>query len=389
MARSGTRLYQGEPGYELPDPDKIGARRGTDIGDRTGFKGWPGVHTDDQYIRKWTLSLGGAGKGGLVLTTETPGRDFRCVFKVRHADSETPGTLEARIYNLKLTTANEVIKEFKSVELQAGYVNGHYGTIFQGGIKQFKRGRESAVDSYLDIFAADGDAAWNFGFLNFTLPPGTDYVKGANDQLTKAAEKHGVTKGEILLTGGIKPLLRSAVGYGDLTDEARAWTRTTGATWTIQNNKIQVLPSTQYKRGDVVVINSGTGMVGVPEVTEQGIYVQTLLNPNLYVKGRVQIDERTLNQFFLPGGGRIGSNVEASRVDPQYKAQPRYFASIANDGIYCILVIDHEGDTRGLPWYSKLTCLNVDPTDSLNPVKTAGDWVPPAGQGEVPGGAPT
>jgi hypothetical protein len=395
-----------DPGYSLPVyPNAISGTYG---------------QQHDQYLRKWTLTLGSSGSvspsvagpglptgpqgslaggagmagGGLVITTETPGYDFRMVFRIRHADSETPGTAEIRIYNLSDTTAANVIAEFDTVQLQAGYQSGHFGTIFQGQIKQYKRGRESAVDSYLDIFAADGDLALHYSLMGNgqgrTLPAGSSFADVqrsiANDLVSGSGGT--VTQGQITqpTVGGVLP--RSVVQYGMAVDEAREYARTTGTTWSIQNGQLQVMSSTAYKPGDRVVINSGTGMIGAPEVTQDGIYVTCLLNPNLYVRGLVQLDNRSLNQYFLPGGQPIAGQLpsfgpQGEAVGPTSQrfgvGPPQFFASTAWDGVYMIICIDHIGDTRGQPWYSQITCLAVDPTNPPQAsVIPGGDWQMPS-----------
>jgi len=358
--------------------------------------GWAGK-ADDQYLRKWTLSLGAStsyigGSGGAtdtgtmmdapgpmggvgdqeVITTETAGMDFRMTFKVRHADSDTPGTAEIRIYNLSNATANKYIKEFNTVVLQAGYRNGHFGRIFQGTIKQYKKGRESAVDSYLDIFAADGDVAYNYGVLNqtFRKTDTKELQKAIADSMAKAGI--GARVGHLDDTnppgtiGGIIPPARGSVAYGLATDLGRELQRDTGNQFSIQNGVIQAIKSTKYKPGDIVVINSGTGMIGVPEQTQEGITVTCLLNPNIHVKQQVRLDNKSLNQYFLPGQN-ANSTIDRSFQSTygKYAMMPQYYATIDADGIYTVLVIDHEGDTRGLPWYSHLVCLDVDPTAPL------------------------
>jgi hypothetical protein len=86
---------------------------------------------------------------------------------------------------------------------------------------------------------------------------------------------------------------RSTVLWGALYDEAVERGRTTGMTWSIQNGAIQCIGNTAYKRGDIVVLNSGTEMIGFPELTQEGLFVNCLLNPNLYIKGRAQIITRS------------------------------------------------------------------------------------------------
>jgi hypothetical protein len=334
----------------------------------------------DQYLRRWTLTLGQSGAlggtgGGTVITTETPGYDFRMVFRIRHADWTTPGTAEIRIYNLADSTAADLVNEFDTVQLQAGYITGHYGTIFQGTIKQYKRGRESAVDSYLDIFAADGDYAWNYGFLHGPYPPGTTSIQLAQKIADAAVSAGGNVRIGEMTAAPIVKAPRTVIQYGSLADEADELARTMGTTWSIQNGEIQHLNSTAYKQGEIVVINSSTGMIGAPEITNDWIYVTCLLNPNLYVRGRVQLDNKSINQYYAPGGVPI-----RPLQGTDYKSlQFRELAPIAQDGVYVILVIDHTGDTRGLPWYSHITCLTTDLSAT-----TAGQVDVPAGGWQVP-----
>ena len=44
--------------------------------------------------------------------------------------------------------------------------------------------------------------------------------------------------------------------------------------------------------------------------------------------------------------------------------QPGAFAlaTVANNGLYRVLQVDHVGDTRGQEWYSNIIGLSLDPT---------------------------
>jgi hypothetical protein len=332
------------------------------------------TYSHDQYLRKWTLSLGGSGGGSLtgtgsaggelVLTTETQGLDLRMRFDIRQADVQTPNTAIIRVYNLSDDTARSVIDEFDQVTLQAGYITGNYGVIFKGTIKQYKRGRESAIDSYLDIFAADGDQAHNEATVNKTLAAKSTLQTQA-DELRKSqqAAQPGLGVGNATpsgLPGGVLP--RGRVLYGMTADEIRTWQQNAGASWTIQDGQVEVRGLKEYSPGEVVVLTAQTGLVGVPEATQDGIHVTCFLNPAIKVRGRVQLDNSGINQYFVPGGAPVQG--QASSVFPSYTSM-NFFASPSADGTYCVLVIDYEGDTRGLPWYNKMVCLAVDSSSPL------------------------
>jgi hypothetical protein len=57
-------------------------------------------------------------------------------------------------------------------EVPARSVTGHYGIIFEGTIKQLKKGRDSPIDSYLRLYCADGDTFARYGTSNGVLPAG-------------------------------------------------------------------------------------------------------------------------------------------------------------------------------------------------------------------------
>ena len=128
-----------------------------------------------QYLRKASLIIGQAAGDALDLSA------LRFVFDVRRGDLQTPNSARVRVFNVGPMTAQRVQKEFTRLVLQAGY-EGNYGIIFDGNIKQVRRGRVSQTDTYLDITAADGDSAYNFAVVNATLAAGStsaDHVAAA------------------------------------------------------------------------------------------------------------------------------------------------------------------------------------------------------------------
>ena len=355
-----------------------GARLGTLRQDGT-------IGANDQWLRKWELTVVSSGEigragAGVTITTQEEHHDFRMTFRVRAADgAQTSPTAEIRVYNLSKETARHIIREHDRVILQAGYVTGHYGIIFTGRIKYFKVGRESAVDAYLDIFAASADELNDAWFNKSIEGPIRDPAQVEKDELKRVANEHV----KMLEDGDQAPpsakvtqlLPRDLVLYGGWKSELREWERSTFSTFHVQNDKLQILPRTAYNRGDIVVINAGTGMVGVPEVTTDGINLQCLLNPNLYVKGRVKLDNRTFNTYYVPGGnllaGQPGAQAGTARV-----GLGAFMAPITEDGVYTIISIDHSGDTRGQAWYSHLMCTHQHPDRVWDQSVTAGDWRP-------------
>lgn len=335
---------------------------------------------NDQFIRKASLFVR-TGEDFLDLS------DFRIKFETTNTDFESPNTLVIRIYNLaaqtiqnirtqisksstdflnKVNASNGIISRdsYFDVVLNAGYENGNFGIIFQGQIKQFKIGRENNKDSYLDLYAADGDYAQNNGVINQTIAPGTSIEEQtkqivanmpglAYDGLPKTMVTdavHGVNIRGKTLAGMSKAYLRNTMKKLDLS-------------WSIENGKLLAIPITGYRIGEAVEINVTTGLIGLPEQTDNGIKIKSLLNSSIRIGGLIK-----LNNNEIP---------ELTQSNPLQTLNFNSFSnnvqnvSLSKDGIYRAYSVEHEGDTRGQQWYSTIVCLAVDTTgrffDSVKP----------------------
>lgn len=292
-----------------------------------------------QYIRRCNLIVAGASGEGLDLS------GLRIKFKVKKSDAQTPNTAEIRVYNLAESTVRQIREEFTTITLQAGY-EANFGVIFAGNIKQVRFGREGGTDTYIDIAAGDGDDAYNYAVVNTTLAAGARQ----SDQIQAAAgalAQRGVGQGFIADTGA-QSLARGKVMYGMARDYLRQSAEASETTWSVQDGKLQFVKLTEVLPNQAVLLNSKTGLVGVPELTNEGVKARCLLNPLLKIGVRVKIDEADVAEAKLPSTGQTAA-VNAG-------------ASIAQDGIYRLLVVEHSGDTFGNDWYSDLVCLNVDET---------------------------
>jgi hypothetical protein len=325
------------------------------------------AYRHDQFIRKWKLTLGGIhGSSERVLTTsDKPGGvDLRMHFIIKQMDGLSPNTAEITVYNLKDETAMDVIKEFDKVILQAGYISGHFGVIFSGTIAQYKKGKESPTDTYLTIYSYDGDNFANHGSINKQVPEGTTPAQ-LHDVYRENAKSQDptITDGQVTDKGlSTAPFLRPKTIIGLGSDHVRTFDKSFSTSTSVQNGEMQRTGQREYLPSEIVILNAKTGLIGMPESTNTGIALTCLLNPSLRVRGLIQLDDKDINQFYVPGGGTASPETGfTSRVGP-YKKDPDYFAPTVRkrDGIYQIAAIDYEGDTRGLPWYCHIICFATD-----------------------------
>lgn len=297
-------------------------------------------------------------KASLIVSTGTQGLDLsnlRFTFRTRNADEQAPNTMYTRVYNLADATVKQIQKEFTTITLQAGYEGGNFGIIFQGTIKEIREGRERNVDSYIDIYAADGDAWYNFAVVSQSIAAGqtpaqiitaiqsAPSVNGV-PPLPFATDATGLIAGAGL--GTAQTLSRGKTMFGMTRDLARDWAAKYGYRWSMQNGQFVVVPITGYRPGEAVVLSSTTGLIGVPEACNDGVRARALLNPLIRIGCLVQIAQSDINQITLQQQGL------------QYA--PAIATVTTAAGFYRVLSSEFSGDTRGREWYADITCLAVD-----------------------------
>lgn len=330
---------------------------------------------NDQFIRKCTLLVRTDADSFIDLSL------FRIKFQINNTDNESPNSLVIRVYNLSAETINKIKtaisksslewqkivtntqqpdsaqnvnpNSYYDVVLNAGYEHGNFGVIFQGNVKQFKVGRENNKDNYLDIYAADGDFGFINGVINETLAAGSTI----RDQAQKLAKSMpGIDIDGYSSAPAIDqqhtPLLRGKTLAGMSRFYLRNLASKINVSWSIENGKILMIPIKSYRIGEAVIINVNTGLIGLPEQTDNGISLTILLNSSLRIGGLIK-----LNNAEIP---------ELSQANPN---QPLKFDSLdqvqansllSKDGTYRVFSIEHSGDTRGQDWYSHVVCLDVD-----------------------------
>lgn len=295
------------------------------------------------YLRKATLVVG--GQSG---TLDLSGMQFK--FSTLRGDIQTPNTCKIRVYNLAKKTVNRLkAGEFTSIVLQGGY-DSNFGIIFQGTITYIYRGNESAVDSHVDIVAADGDEAYNFAVVNRTLAAGSqpqDHIAIAAQALAEYDVQFDTSTNPTI--AGSNGLPRGKVFYGLARNVLRKTCRDCGATWSIQDGNLNLVLQTSYRPGDPIVLTSATGLIGFPQQTQNGIEMRSLLNPAIKIGGQVKIDNASVQLFQFDLS--IPGQRDAALVP-----------SLDNDGLYKVLFATHTGDTRGNDFYTNLICISIDPS---------------------------
>lgn len=115
------------------------------------------------------------------------------------------------------------------------------------------------------------------------------------------------------------------------------------------------MPLYSYIPGEPVLISPSTGLIGVPEQTQNGLTIRVLLNPSTRIGQLVRVDA-TINK------AKLSLHTKEIAVN-RFLQQSALLESAS--GLYYVMRADHSGDTRGEEWYTDLTCLAVDASAPL------------------------
>lgn len=313
-----------------------------------------------QYLRQLRLTVGARDGKELDLA------GLRVSFIVTAATTQTPNAARIQVWNASFKTFEDVRREFTRVTLSAGYPD-NIGVIFTGNIRQARFVRQTPVDAFMELSAADGDQAYNGAIVQASLMEGsTARIRLA--VLDAAMAPYGLVPGERpdFAALGDRPSPRPVVMHGMARDFYRIEAQNLGLNFFIQDGRIHLVPFGAALPGNAFVLNAQTGLIGWPEQTEFGILANCLLNPRIRVGTEVQINNRemarineqqvdlanrALNQATgLAGGGSAGQ-VGAPMVP------------IRDDGRYTVRNCTYRGDTHGgeaSPWFCEMTLQGVD-----------------------------
>jgi hypothetical protein len=237
------------------------------------------------------------------------------------------------IYNMNDPTLQEIIKYGYKVRLDAGYQNQElFSTIFEGIIIQPMWEQENGVDWKLTLNCIVGVLEFANNFVSYTSPGAiqqrellaqmlsnsryplaTDAPSLPNDKITRATTFFGQPD-ELL--GALAETNNQLMWASDRMAHFRDFT------------KADILPTWTYK--------AGSGLVGTPQQTQDGITLTVLLDPRLQLGGLVELDKGliiAMNQYTI---GNIPNILSAS-------------------GKYYIFGLRYYGDSRGNDWYTEIT----------------------------------
>lgn len=290
-----------------------------------------GVVADSQkfgnvlYGRRYRVIVSNASGTALDVS------QLRCTFKIQKTIMQQPNFSEIVLYNLSPDTENAIIQEGNRIVIEAGYEGEQYGLIFDGDIIQTIRDKEDGVTYRLSLYSLDGDRFLNQGFVGFSMVKGQT-ARSQIDNLVSQA-KTPSQLGSISDSFNETQLSRGKVVFGLAKDYLRQLAQSQDATFYLDDGKVSIIRATDLQNDEIFDLSPASGLVGVPAQSEYGVSFKCLLNPRIKINSLVHIDNSLIRaQTYQPG---------------------QVIRNLDNDGIYRVVSLYNNGDTRGDDWYTE------------------------------------
>lgn len=300
--------------------------------------------------------------------------EFKMTFVVSQPTTEHPKAAEIYIYNLSHETMNKLAgvdddKKNTQVILACSYGKDEPEVIFKGRVFQYRRGRYNQVDTYLCILAIAGDQVRNDAIINQSVPAGTP-IHGLNELIVEEAKKYGIDAGDMIQLSDQK-YPRGRTLFGSFHGLIERVGRENNVTYDYSEGVLNSTELDKFSIQPIFVLTAETGMVGMPQLTSEGLVVKCLLNPKLKRMDRIQIDLTNMQSE------NYDISYGSQEVDQPYKT-PKLATNAK--GVFVIQAIEHSGDTRGDEWYSNMVCTAlgaVVPKTGISINAVDESWTPP------------
>jgi hypothetical protein len=236
--------------------------------------------------------------GGFVVNPGgLQGHQMKVAFSVAKDLSSTANDGFVEIWNLNEGHRNAVGRELKDVELEVGYMppegGSNVGLIAVAQIRDVVH-RIEKPDIITRIEFGEGDKAFRRATISKTWPANTR-VETILEDIAAELEAQGIRRGEWVLPEGLQDEIRArpVSVHGDARREIDILGRSHRFYFNVQNGVHEIIPADGFIDG-TVVLESGSGLIDVPSITDNGCTFSCMMLPDLRPGRKVQINSKTL-----------------------------------------------------------------------------------------------
>lgn len=275
----------------------------------------------DLFNRDFRCTIGAARisiQNANPLSPDTIAPSLRASFRIEKTDSPEPNKATVEVFNLNAAN-RAILKEgadlvAKAIEaakklgvppswewpliVEAGYTSG-VSQLFSGDVT-FARSVKERVDWITTIEAEDGGPKFANARINKSFGAGTTLTA----LLTQIANQFGLGLGNsiahfLVPKRGRVLFKKGVVISGKVSDVLDTYCATAGYTWSIQDGQLQILESSETLVEAIVKVSPSTGLVGSPELGEEGVVTfRSLLQGQIRPGKRVILDSKAVKGTF-------------------------------------------------------------------------------------------
>lgn len=262
--------------------------------------------------------------------------NLRVQFKVKKSIEKEPNECEATIYNLSESSRAALQSKGSRIVIEAGY-GRDTAQIFSGDSRFIDHSHQGA-DWLTKIQCSDGERAYRYTRVNESFAAG----QSRGTVFRRLVQGSGLDTREAQQTvdGLLGQLTQGYAAFGKLSTELDRLLKGTGLTWSIQDNRLQVLQEDAPTKDTAVLLSSSSGLIGSPV---HGSPVEGSAPGTVTRKPQV-LKVKSLLQPAIRPGGRIKLDVENKQLD---------------NAVFRVLTVTHTGDTHGQDFYSEAEVVPV------------------------------
>ena len=168
------------------------------------------------------------------------------------------------------------------INIYAGDEYNGYNQIYAGTITKASGDFNSAPDIKFNIES-------QIGFFGAVTAQGANVINGTQSASTfieQQAKKIGFTfKNE-----GVTGTVRNAVFEGSPIEQARQCAKQIGAELILDDETMILVSNGASRKGNAVLLNANSGLLGYPTMTQNGIEIKSIFNPNFRFAGLIKLE---------------------------------------------------------------------------------------------------
>lgn len=226
-----------------------------------------------------------------VLTIDAPNAPvkrisgLRITFDIEKTNESSPNLATIGVYNLAESTRSILEQGRAIITLECGY-QGTTERVFVGNLDKVVHVKDGPeIISTMEL--ADGGNRYRNARTDRAFPPNVTNRQVYNALATDMGLNQAVILGvpQKIYAHGLSLSGHSRHHLDELT-------RRDKMEWSIQDNSLQIIPSTLPTSDASIFLNSDTGLIGSPNKTKEGVEFESLLQPRIRPGRQVELDSK-------------------------------------------------------------------------------------------------